>query len=121
LDVKKLSIAAGAVLIATALAGPALAGSFEKSGSLKSGSTSFAFTVLHPKKIVLYPESSQVTTSYTIRCTRGTKVSRLSRTFTTPFTRNLLWRIPPRQDACHVAVRASTPTDRGQIVVDVTN
>ncbi|HKC77730.1 MAG TPA: hypothetical protein VKB70_05010 [Gaiellaceae bacterium] len=117
---KLLSIA-GVVIIAAAISGSALAGKFEKSGSLKSGSTSFSFTVKHPKKIELYPESSQVKTSYRITCTKGTKVSRLSRSFTTPFTRNLLWHIPPRQDSCRVAVTSSTPTNRGQIVVDVTN
>lgn len=117
---KSLSIA-GAMIIATAIAGTALAGKYEKSSSLKSGRTSFTMTIKHPKKIELYPESSKVKTSYSIRCVKGTKVSHLSRTFTTPFTRNLLWRIPPRQDVCHLAVTASTPTDRGQIVVDVTN
>ena len=47
---KVLSIAA-ALIIATAITGLALAGTFESSGSLKRGSTSYTVTVNHPKKI----------------------------------------------------------------------
>jgi hypothetical protein len=117
---KSLSIAIG-LIIAAAIAGFAFAGAFQKSGSLKSGSTSYTITVKHPKKIILYPESSQVTTSYSIVCVKGTTVSHLSRSFTTPFTRNLLWHIPARQDVCYVAVAGATPNKVGQIVVDVSN
>jgi len=77
--------------------------------------------IVHPKKIELYPEATQVRTSYSIVCMKGTKVSRLSRTFTTPFTRNLLWHIPPRQDVCYLAVAGATAQNRGQIVVQVSN
>jgi hypothetical protein len=118
---KRLLSIATAMIVAAAVAGFALAGAFEKSGSLKSGSTSYTMTVKHPKKIELYPESSQVKTSYSIVCLKGNTVSHLSRSFTTPFTRNLLWHIPPRQDVCYVAVAGATNNNRGQIVVDVTN
>jgi archaellum component FlaG (FlaF/FlaG flagellin family) len=114
-------IIATVVISAAAIAGMAFAGAFEKSGSLKSGSTSFTQTIQHPKKIILYPESSQVKTSYSIVCVKGTKVSSLSRSFTTAFTRNLLWHIPKRQDVCYLAVAAATNKDVGQIVVQVSN
>jgi hypothetical protein len=118
---KKLLSIATAMIIATAIAGFAVAGTFEKSGSLKSGTTSYTVKIAHPKKIILYPEASQVTTSYSIVCLKGTTVSQLSRSFTTPFTRNLLWHIPARQDVCYVAVAGATKKDAGQIVVQVTN
>ena len=117
---KVLSIAI-AMVIAAAIAGFALAGTASKSGSLKSGTTSYTVKVNHPKKIILYPEASQVSTSYSIVCVKGTTVSHLSRSFTTPFTRNLLWHIPARQDVCYVAVAAATQKDGGQIVVQATN
>jgi hypothetical protein len=117
---KVLSIAI-AMIIAVAIAGFALAGTFEKSGSLKNGATSYTVKVNHPKKIILYPEATRVRTSYSIVCMKGTKVSQLSRSFTTPFTRNLLWHIPPRQDVCYVAVAGAAKTNVGQIVVQVTN
>ena len=118
---KKLLSIAVAMIVATSVAGLALAGTSEKSGSLKKGSTSFTVTVNHPKKIVLYPESSQVKTSYSIVCRKGNKVSSVSRSFTTPFTRSLLYKIPPRQDVCYVAVAGASKTGVGQIVIDVTN
>jgi hypothetical protein len=119
--VKKLASIATAAIIAAAIAGFAVAGTFEKSGSLKNGATSYTVKVSHPKKITLYPEASQVRTSYSIVCLKGTTVSHLSRSFTTPFTRNLLWHIPARQDVCYVAVAGATKTDVGQIVVQATN
>jgi len=110
-----------AIVIGIAVTGFALAGTFEKSGSLTNGTTSYTVTVKHPKKIILYPEASQVRTSYSIVCVKGTKVSQLSRSFTTPFTRNLLWHIPPKQDSCYVAVAAAAKKNVGQIVVQITN
>ena len=117
---KSLSIAI-ALTIAAAIAGFAIAGTFEKSGSLRNGTTSYTVKVNHPKKIILYSEASLVRTSYSIVCVKGTTVSHLSRSFTTPFTRNLLWHIPARQDVCYVAVAAATKKSVGQIVVQVTN
>ena len=110
---------ATAVIIAAVVAGFALAGT--RSGSLKSGTASYTVTVNHPKKIILYPEASDVKTSYSIVCMKGTKVSHFSRSFTTPFTRNLLWRIPGKQDVCYVAVAAATSKNKGQVVVQWTN
>lgn len=118
---KLLGIATLMVIAAVIAAGLALAGTFEKSGSLKNGTTSYTLTVKHPKKIELYPEATQVRTSYSIVCVKGTKVTQLSRSFTTPFTRNLLWHIPAKQDVCYVAVAGATAKNRGQIVVQVTN
>ena len=118
---KTLLSIATAMIIAIAITGFALAGTFEKSGSLKNGSTSYTVKVNHTKKITLYPEATQVRTSYSIVCLKGTKVSQLSRSFTTPFTRNVLWHIPPKQDVCYVAVAGATAKDVGQIVVQVTN
>ena len=118
---KFLGIATVMIIASAIAAGFSLAGTFEKSGSLKSGATSYSLKVNHPKKIELFPEATQVRTSYSIVCVKGTKVSHLSRTFTTPFTRNLLWHIPARQDVCYVAVAAATTKDAGQIVVQVAN
>src|ERR1051325_790524 len=118
---KTLSSIATAMIVAIAIAGFALAGTSQKSGSMKNGTTSYTVKVAHPKKIILYPEASQVRTSYSIVCVKGAKVSNLSRTFTTPFTRNLLWHIPPRQDVCYVAVAGAAEKNVGQIVVQVTN
>lgn len=118
---KKLLSIAMAVIVATAIAGFAIAGTFESSGSLKNGTTAYTVTVNHPKKIILYPEATQVRTSYSIVCVKGSKVSHLSRSFTTPFTRNLLWHIPARQDVCYVAVAGATPKNAGQIVVQSSN
>jgi hypothetical protein len=122
---KRLLSIAGAMTIAAAIAGFALAGTEKsvslKSGSLKSGTTSYTVTVKHPKKITLYPEASPVKTSYSTVCVKGTTVSHLSRSFTTGFTRNLLWHIPPRQDVCYVAVAGATPKNVGQIVVQISN
>jgi len=119
---RRLLAVAAAVIIATAIVGLALAGTFEHSGSLKNGTTSYTLTVKHPKKIELYPEAPNgVRTSYSIVCLKGSTVSHLSRSFDTPFTRNLLWHIPPRQDVCYLAVAGATPKNVGQIVVQVSN
>jgi hypothetical protein len=118
---KRLLSIALAMAIGIAITGFALAGTFQKSGSLKNGTTSYTVKVNHPKKITLYPEASPVRTSYSIVCVKGRKVSHLSRSFTTPFTRNLLWHIPPRQDVCYVAVAGAAEKNVGQIVVQVTN
>ena len=118
---KVLSISIAAIVATAIAAGFALAGTFEKSGSLKSGTASYTVKVNHPKKIILYPEASQVTSSYSIVCVKGTKVTHLSRSFSTPYTRNLLWHIPARQNVCYVAVAAATNNDVGQIVVQVSN
>ena len=119
---RKLLIVAAAVIAASAITGFALAGGSEKSGSLKNGTTSYTLTVKHPKKIELFPEATNgVRTSYSIVCMKGNTVSHLSRSFSTPFTRNLLWHIPAHQDVCYVAVAGATKTDKGQIVVDASS
>jgi hypothetical protein len=119
---KRLLSIATVAIIGTVVAGLALAGTFERSGSLKKGTTSYTVTVKHPKKIELYPEARNgVRTSYSIVCVKGTTVSHFSRSFDTPFTRNLLWHIPAHQGVCYVAVAGATKDDVGQIVVQVTN
>ncbi len=109
------------LVLATALIAVPFVYAGEFSHSLKSGSTSFTLRVPHPKKIILYPESQKVATSYSIVCLKGTTVSRNARSFTAPFTRNLLYRIPPRQDVCYLAIAGATPKNVGQIVVDTRN
>jgi hypothetical protein len=119
---RRLLIVVTAIGIATAIVGLALAGTFERSGSLKSGATSYTVTAKHPKKIELYPEARNgVRTSYSIVCVKGTTVTHMSRSFNTPFTRNLLWHIPAHQDVCYVAVAGATKDHVGQIVVQVSN
>lgn len=100
--------------------GKALAANSEHSYSLKRGATSFALTIKKPYKAILFPESREVTTSYSIVCLKNGVPSHYSRTFDTPFTRNLLYKIPTKQDVCYLAVAASSPEAIGQIVVDIT-
>jgi hypothetical protein len=82
-----------------------------KSVHLNAQNPSAAFTVRipQPKKIILYIGTAKVRT--TTRCVKGTTVSKLSRSFQTDGTRNMLWHIAGRQDVCHVSV---TATLRGQ-------
>lgn len=91
----------------------------EVSHSLSRGSTSFTLYIPTPKKAVLYPESKQVSTSYSIVCVHDGVESREARSFDTPFTRNLLYKITPRQDECVLAVAAASEPGTGQIVVDI--
>lgn len=93
---------------------------FSAQGSLKSGATSFVVKSIDPYKVILYPEAYPVRSSYAAVCLKGTTVSSLARSFSTAGTRNLLYLIPRRQDVCWFTVSGATPTDRGQIVVDVT-
>lgn len=118
---KNKIVIVGLSLMLILMAPAAIAIASEFSHSLKRGATSFTLMVKHPKKIVLYPESREVTTSYSIVCLKNGVVSRKARTFDTPFTRNLLYQIPARQDVCYLAVAASSPEAVGQIVVDTTN
>ena len=90
----------------------------ETSHSLKGGSTAFTIKIAKPRKAILYPEASKVSTSYLTVCLKGATVSSEHRSFTTSYTRNLLYLIPPRQDTCWISVAGATATDRGQIVVD---
>jgi hypothetical protein len=116
---KKLTLIA--IFAISVSAGLALAATSEKSHSLKNGTTAFTMKSLHPKKAILYPESRDVTTSYSTVCLKGSVVSHLSRTFTTSYTRNLLYRIPAKQDVCYFTVSAATKKNVGQIVVQATN
>ena len=106
-----------AALCATALAsGPYIA----KSVHLNAGKPSAAFSVRipEPKKIILYIGQAKVTT--TTRCLKGTTVSKVSRSFHTDGTRNMLWHIASRQDVCHVSVTAALRGQgTGYVSVDV--
>ncbi len=71
-----------------------------------------------PKKIILYIGQAKVTT--TTRCLQGTTVSKLTRSFHTDGTRNMLWHIAARQDVCHVSVTAALRGQgTGYVSVDV--
>jgi hypothetical protein len=108
----------GAVLGARGARGSA---SGEVSHSLRSGTTSFTLRIAKPRKAILYPEAIRVRTSYSVSCLKGQAESHNARTFTTGYTRNLLYGVPPRQDVCYLAVAAATGSDRGQIVIDYTS
>lgn len=108
----------GSAMFITSAAGSSKS-SREVSHSLKRGATSFTLYVPTPKKIILYPESREVTTSYSIVCKKGDTITRKARTFNEPFTRNLLYQIPSRQDFCTLAIAGATPEGLGQIVVDI--
>jgi hypothetical protein len=98
-----------ATFIAAAVCGTALASGpyIAKSVHLNARNPSAAFSVriTQPKKIILYIGQAKVTT--TTRCLKGATVSKLSRTFHTDGTRNMLWHIAGRQDVCHVSVAAA--------------
>ena len=117
---KSLSLAA-AVVLAAAITGIALASTATvKSVHLTAQHPSAAFSlrISHPKKIILYIGSAKVTA--TTRCLKGTTVSKLSRSFSTDGTRNLLWHIAGREDVCHVTVSAAVRGQHGGYVsVDV--
>lgn len=119
---KKLLNIAAALVIAGTITGFARAadGATVKSVHLNAQHPRAAFRlrISQPKKIVLYIGSAKVAT--TTRCLRGTTVSKLSRSFSTDGTRNLLWHIRGRQDVCHVSVSAAVRGQHGGYVsVDV--
>jgi hypothetical protein len=118
---KSLSLATVLVL-AAAFTGFAFAGSWTTVKSVRltaqHPSTAFSVRIRQPKKILLYIGSAKVTA--TTRCIKGTTVSKLSRSFSTDGSRNLLWHIAARQDMCHVSVSAAVRGQHGGYVsVDV--
>jgi hypothetical protein len=106
---KKLLSLAASVVVAAAITGVALAGSWATVKSVhlnaQNPTTAFRLRISHPKKILLYIGAAKV--SATTRCIKGTTVSKLSRSFATDGSRNLLWHIAGRQDVCHVSVSAA--------------
>ena len=98
-----VAFVAAAVCATASASGPYVA----KSVHLNAGHPSAAFSVrvAEPKKVILYIGQAKVTT--TTRCLKGTTVSKLSRSFHTDGTRNMLWLIAGRQDVCHVSVAAA--------------
>ena len=109
-------VAAGVIAAAASASGSFTA----KSVHLTAQSPSAAFSVRasQPKKIILYIGTAKVTT--TTRCRKGTTVSKLSRSFHTDGTRNMLWHIAGRQDVCHVSVAAALKGQgTGYVSVDV--
>jgi hypothetical protein len=119
---KKLLNIAAALVVAAAITGFALAGTGATVKSVhlsaQNPSTAFKLRIAQPKKIILYIGSAKVAT--TTRCVRGTTVSKLSRSFSTDGTRNMLWHIRGRQDVCHLSVSAAVKGQHGGYVsVDV--
>ena len=119
---KKLLSLAAALFLAAAITGFALAGTWATVKSVHLNAqhprTAFRLRIAQPKKILLYIGSAKVST--TTKCVRGTTVSKLSRSFTTDGSRNLLWHIAGRQDVCHVSVSAAVKGQHGGYVsVDV--
>lgn len=116
-----LSLAA-ALVVAAAITGFALAGTWTtgKSAHLNAQNPTAAFSlrISQPKKVLLFIGAAKVTA--TTRCTKGTKVSKLTRSFATDGSRNLLWHIAGRQDVCRVSVSASLKgSNPGYVAVDV--
>jgi hypothetical protein len=106
-----------AVMCATAsAAGPYVAKSVHLNA--RNPSAAFSVRISQPKKIILYIGQAKVTT--TTRCLKGTTVSKLTRSFHTDGTRNMLWHIPAGQDVCHVSVAAALRSPgTGYVSVDV--
>jgi len=104
---KPLSLAA-ALVLAAAITGFALAGGWTSLKQVhlnaQNPKTAFSLRIRQPKKLLLYIGSAKVTAS--TKCVKGTTVSKLTRSFNTDGTRNLLWHIPSREDVCHVSVSA---------------
>lgn len=118
---KPLTLATVLVLAAT-ITGFAFAGTWTTLKSVhlnaQNAKTAFILRIRQPKKILLYIGSAKVTA--TTRCMKGTTVSKLSRSFATDGSRNLLWHIAARQDVCRVSVSAAVRGDHGGYVsVDV--
>ena len=116
-----LSLAA-ALAVAAGITGFALAGTWTtgKSAHLDAQHPTAAFSlrISQPEKILLFIGATKVTAA--TRCTRGTTVSKLSRSFATDGSRNLLWHIPARQDVCLVSVSAALRGQNpGYVSVDV--
>jgi len=116
---KILKINLAVFVAAGVITGFAFASVSEVSHSLKSGTTAFTVKALKPKKAILFPESQNVRTSYSTICIKNNIVSHLSRSFNTSYTRNLLYKIAPRQDVCYFTVAAATNKKIGQIVIDI--
>lgn len=119
---KKLLNLAAALVVAAGITGFALAGTSATVKSVRLNAqhprTAFTLRTIKPKKIVLYVGSAKVST--TTKCVKGTTVSKLSRSFSTNGTRNLLWHIRGLQDVCHVSVSAAVKGQHGGYVsVDV--
>jgi hypothetical protein len=119
---KKLLNIAAALVVAGAITGFALAGTASTVKSVRlnaqNPSTAFSLRIGQPKKIILYIGQAKVRT--TTRCLKGTTVSKLSRSFQTDGTRNMLWHIAGRQDVCHVSVAAVLKgRGTGYVSVDV--
>ena len=118
---KKIPYLAAAVVAAAVCATASASGSYNaKSVHLNARNPSAAFSVRIPKpnKIILYIGQAKVTT--TTRCLKGTKVSKLTRSFATDGTRNMLWHIAGRQDVCRVSVAAALKgRGTGYVSVDV--
>ena len=109
-------VAAGVIAAGASASGAYTA----KSVHLTARNPRAAFTVRipQPKKIILYIGQAKVTT--TTRCLKGTTVSKLTRSFHTDGTRNMLWHIAARQDVCHVSVTAALRGQgTGYVSVDV--
>ena len=94
---------AAAVCATASASGPYIAESVHLNA--RHPSAAFSVRIPKPKKIILYIGQAKVTT--TTRCLKGTTVSKLSRSFQTDGTRNMLWQIAGRQDVCHVTVAAA--------------
>ena len=81
---KVLSLAA-ALVVAAAITGFALAGTWTTGKSVhldaQNPSAAFQLRISQPEKILLFVNAAKVTA--TTRCTKGTRVSKLSRSFAT--------------------------------------
>ena len=109
-------VAAGVIAAAASASGPHTAKSAHLSA--RNPSAAFSVRIAQPKKIILYMSTANVRT--TTRCVKGTKVSKLSRSFHTDGTRNMLWHMAGKQDVCHVSVAASLKGQgTGYVSVDV--
>jgi hypothetical protein len=96
------------------------AGLFASSEVEANSTRSEASRTLGGAKKLLPLAAALVGAATTTRCTKGTTVSKRSRSFATDGTRKLLWHIAGRQDVCHVSVSATVKGSHpGYVSVDV--
>src|SRR3954462_2090961 len=108
-------VGAGAIAAAASASGPYTAKSVHL--NVRNPRAAFSIPIHQPKKLILYITQAKVTP--TTRCLKGTTVSKLTRSFHTDGTRNMLWHIAGRQDVCHVSVAAALKKGQGTGYVSV--
>ena len=109
----------GSIGLAASFAGNASSGTIKEVHLVGPAATAFTVRVNHPKKITLYPEGTKPKTTTTTFCVvKDTQVAQLTRHFTTPYTRDVLYKMPKNPDYCYVTVGFSIDKGKGFVGLD---